>query len=173
MENCNRCNLSKYRSHVVVGRGDFSSARVLLIGEAPGLSEDVLGTAFIGEAGKLLDEMLKDAGFDIKDCCFTNTILCRPCSSRNDIKNRPPAKEEVLKCMPNLLQIFSRLKNIELVIFVGRIAQMYFRNRFTDAKSIYLIHPSSILQNGGRGSSLHIDALNALRRAKTTHYRRL
>jgi len=58
--NCTNCQLHKTRKQVVVGRGTIP-ADILFIGEAPGISEDTIGLAFIGEGGKLLDYMIQEA----------------------------------------------------------------------------------------------------------------
>lgn len=164
ISNCTRCHLCNYRSHIVEGRGNPFSARILLLGEAPGLSEDVLGKAFIGESGKLLDDMLKQASINVDTCFFTNTVLCRPCNGRSDHVIRPPAKEEVLACLPNVTKIIESIKHIEIVVFVGRVAESFYRIRLQGFTSMYLTHPSHILKNGGKGSSSHAEALNALRK---------
>jgi uracil-DNA glycosylase family 4 len=162
MNNCTRCHLSQYRSHVVTGRGDPKTARILLIGEAPGLSEDVLGKAFIGDSGKFLDEILQRAGVPLDMCFFTNTVLCRPCDGMGK-DNREPSKEEAFSCLPNVIKIIETAKRIEYVIFVGRIAETYYKSRFKNITSFYIMHPSAILQKGGKTSSLFIDVINILK----------
>ena len=95
---CQKCPLFKTRVQVVVGRGPLT-ATTLVIGEAPGEAEDVLGQAFIGPSGKLLDDMLIKA--KINNCFFTNTILCRP------IDNREPLPAEIFLCLDNILKIIN------------------------------------------------------------------
>ena len=101
--NCTKCELSKSRTHLVVDRGN-PETKVLFIGEAPGENEDLQGRAFVGRAGKLLDGMMKEAGFDT-DCdgLIVNVVKCRP------PENRAPRPEEVGTCFPYLK------KQIELV----------------------------------------------------------
>jgi DNA polymerase len=143
--NCQKCKLAKTRHKIVVGRGD-SPATILFIGEAPGISEDILGQAFIGEAGKFLDAMIKEAGFDSIPAYFTNTILCRPCDARGG-KNREPNNEEILTCMNNIIVIIKKVMP-EYVVLVGDYAQRYYGKMFKDA--VKITHPSALLKNGGK-----------------------
>lgn len=93
---CTRCGLSENRTHLVVDRGN-PDAKVLFIGEAPGENEDRLGLAFVGRAGKLLDEMLKEIGFDTnRDSLIANVVKCRP------PENRAPLPKEAQTCLPFL-----------------------------------------------------------------------
>jgi len=101
--NCAKCELSKSRTHIVVDRGN-PNAKVLIIGEAPGENEDLQGKAFVGRAGKLLDTMMKDAGFNTdEESLIINVVKCRP------PENRAPTQKEAESCRPYLK------KQIELV----------------------------------------------------------
>ena len=74
---------------IVVFRGD-PTARVLIVGEAPGAEEDRLGRPFVGKSGKLLDAILASAGFDpAVDVFVTNSVFRRPRD------NRKPTTEEI------------------------------------------------------------------------------
>jgi len=100
---CDRCGLYRCRTQIVPDRGN-PEAQVLFIGEAPGANEDLQGKAFVGRAGKLLDGMLKDLGFDTdRDALIINVAKCRPPD------NRPPTPKEAATCLPYLK------KQIELV----------------------------------------------------------
>ena len=164
MLTCTKCPLHKTRHGIVKGRGVIP-ADFLFIGEAPGVSEDVLGQAFIGPAGKLLDEMILEAHFpsDAK-IFFTNTILCRPCDSVSG-PNREPTKEEVLACTENVRAIIKEA-NPECVILVGDFAKQYYGRMFPD--SVKITHPSALLKAGGkrapgyRGNILKLLHLNLL-----------
>ena len=63
---CQRCDLAKERKHVVVSRGQ-PSARLMVIGEAPGADEDAQGRPFVGRSGRLLDASLTEVGLDQED----------------------------------------------------------------------------------------------------------
>ena len=94
--NCTRCPLSESRTQIVVDRGN-PKAKVLIIGEAPGRNEDAQGKAFVGRAGRLLDQLMKDIGFDTnEEALIINVVKCRPPD------NRAPKPNEVAACQPFL-----------------------------------------------------------------------
>ena len=79
---CERCELARSRQQVVVGRGN-PAARLLVIGEAPGAEEDAQGQPFVGRAGRLLEQLLAEAGLDSRrDLYIVNMIKCRPPGKR-------------------------------------------------------------------------------------------
>src|SRR5215210_8072840 len=79
-------------THLVAGEGSHS-ARIMLVGEAPGASEDRQGRPFVGRAGKLLDELLAEAGLARADVFITNVVKARPPG------NRDPKADEVAHYM--------------------------------------------------------------------------
>jgi len=76
-ESCDACALSTTRKHVVPGRG-FLSARIVVVGEAPGESEDDRGLPFVGSSGQLLRNVIRGVGVPEERLWFTNTYHCRP-----------------------------------------------------------------------------------------------
>lgn len=72
-EDCERCDLYKHATQVVFGEGP-PHAPVVLVGEQPGDREDELGRPFVGPAGRLLDECLREAGVDRSLCYVTNAV---------------------------------------------------------------------------------------------------
>lgn len=88
---CSKCKLHKTRKNLVFGEGNPESPLVF-IGEAPGREEDEMGRPFVGEAGKLLTQLLKSIGVERKGVYITNIIKCRPPG------NRDPSPEEIDKC---------------------------------------------------------------------------
>ena len=93
---CTACKLHSSRTQTVFGVGD-ENADWLLIGEAPGADEDRLGEPFVGQAGKLLDNMLAAIGLSRGDNVYiANVLKCRPPANRN------PEPDEVAKCTPFL-----------------------------------------------------------------------
>ncbi|MDA1133075.1 MAG: uracil-DNA glycosylase, partial [Proteobacteria bacterium] len=69
---------------------------LMLIGEAPGGDEDLVGRPFVGPAGKLLDRMLAAIGRDRASAYITNIVPWRPPGNRN------PSTGEVAVCLPFL-----------------------------------------------------------------------
>ena len=92
---CTDCELSQTRTTVVVGDGD-PSADLMFVGEAPGLHEDQRGLPFVGQAGKLLDELLEMIGLTRADCYIANVLKCRPPG------NRDPQPAEIEACQGKL-----------------------------------------------------------------------
>jgi DNA polymerase len=112
---CTKCGLHKTRTQTVFGVGD-ENADWMLIGEAPGAEEDRLGDPFVGQAGKLLDNMLAAIGLSRRSNVYiANVLKCRPPGNRN------PAPEEVEKCTPHLLQQIELIKP-KLILAMGRFA---------------------------------------------------
>lgn len=92
-ENCMACELGKTRSNIVFSDGNPSTAKIVLIGEAPGEMEDETGRPFVGRAGQLLNDFLAQAGISREDDVYViNTVKCRP------PQNRVPSDEEKASC---------------------------------------------------------------------------
>lgn len=158
---CSRCGLHKTRTNIVRGRGN-SGASILVIGEAPGKSEDLLGKACIGESGKLLEQLFNRAGIPLGKCFFTNCILCRPCDKVGG-DNREPSTEEIFLCLENVLQDIEILHSLRGVIFAGKIPKKYFSARLKVLSQITIMHPSALLRSGGAACSAYRDNYNLLK----------
>src|SRR5256885_906817 len=121
---CTACSLHKTRTQTVSGVGD-ENADWLLVGEAPGAEEDRLGDPFVGQAGKLLDNMLAAIGLNRRENVYiANVLKCRPPGNRN------PEPDEVAKCTPFLQQQIGLIKP-KLIVAMGRFAAQTLLN--TDA----------------------------------------
>ncbi len=92
---CTDCGLCEGRTHAVPGRGAVPSA-IMLVGEAPGRSEDLRGEPFVGAAGARLDDALEAAGLRRDSVYITNVVKCRPPG------NRAPTDEEGAACRAHL-----------------------------------------------------------------------
>ena len=91
---CTACpELAAARTNVVVGVNP-PGARILLIGEAPGATEDAKGLPFVGASGRLLDRLLSEAGLVRSQVAVANILKCRPPN------NRKPKKSEMDRCSP-------------------------------------------------------------------------
>lgn len=112
---CQRCELAKTRHNVVVGRGK-PTARLLIVGEAPGEQEDRQGQPFVGKAGQLLESMLAAAGIDSEqDVYICNVVKCRPPGNRN------PAPAEIASCASYLQWQIDAVQPT-LIVALGRFA---------------------------------------------------
>ena len=95
---CTRCpELVAARHTVVFGAGN-ADADVMFVGEAPGANEDRQGLPFVGQAGKLLDDLLAGIGLDRNAVFVCNTIKCRPPN------NRDPHPIEIDNCQGYLMR---------------------------------------------------------------------
>ena len=96
---CPACDLAKTRTKVVFGDGNADSP-LMLIGEGPGMNEDATGLPFVGRAGTLLDECLREAGMLRKHIYLTNVVKCRATlEEAGRLKNRPPRADEAGACV--------------------------------------------------------------------------
>jgi DNA polymerase len=112
---CTRCRLCEKRTNTVFGVGD-READWMLIGEAPGENEDRLGEPFVGQAGKLLDNMLRAVMLARGDNVYiANVIKCRPPGNRN------PEPDEVARCEPYLQRQVALVKP-KIIVALGRFA---------------------------------------------------
>jgi DNA polymerase len=116
---CRACPLGATRRNAVFGVG-YRHAEWMLVGEAPGAEEDARGEPFVGQAGKLLDNMLASIGLTREgetplSVFIANVLKCRPPSNRN------PEPAEVAQCRPFLLRQVE-LVNPKLVLVMGRFA---------------------------------------------------
>jgi DNA polymerase len=95
---CTRCpQLAATRTTVVFGSGN-ADANLMFVGEAPGKNEDEQGLPFVGQAGRLLDQLLGEIGLTRADVFVTNTLKCRPPG------NRDPHPVEIENCQDYLLR---------------------------------------------------------------------
>ena len=112
---CEACGLRKTCTQTVFGVGD-EQADWLLVGEAPGAEEDARGEPFVGQAGRLLDNMLAAIGLARGENVYIcNVLKCRPPGNRN------PEPFEVAQCSPHLLRQLELIKP-KLILAMGRFA---------------------------------------------------
>lgn len=118
MVRCTRCDLFISRTQVVPGAGP-KKASLLVVGEAPGASEDREGIPFVGRSGALLDAMLEEAGLSRDRVFIANVVRCRPPGNRN------PKAAEIRACAGWLAEQI-RLIGPSVVITLGRFALQHF-----------------------------------------------
>ena len=115
MAACRACKLCEGRTRTVFGVGD-RQADWLLVGEAPGENEDLRGEPFVGQAGKLLDNMLRALGMNRHEKVYiANVLKCRPPGNRN------PEPDEVAQCEPFLRRQVELLQP-KIIVAMGRFA---------------------------------------------------
>lgn len=114
---CRRCPLGETRTHLVFGVGR-EDADVMLIGEAPGRTEDLKGEPFVGAAGRLLDELLASVDMHRDDVYIANILKCRPPG------NRDPQAGEIETCTPFLREQV-RLVSPRVIVTLGNFATRF------------------------------------------------
>ena len=152
------CNLKEIATNVVFSDGNHDS-NVMILGEAPGAQEDLIGKPFVGEAGKLLDKMLAFINLTRENFYISNMVFWRPPG------NRTPNDQEISACLP-ITKRHIKIINPKLLIFVGSIAAKTLLNskdgitKLRGKKHIYLdndnkleinaraiFHPAYLLRN--------------------------
>jgi DNA polymerase len=137
----------------VFGVGD-RAADWMLIGEAPGENEDKQGEPFVGQAGKLLDSMLRALSLARGENVYiANVVKCRPPGNRN------PEPDEVARCEPYLQRQVALVKP-KLIIALGRVAAQNLLktdasisslrgrvHRYEDVPVVVTYHPAYLLRS--------------------------
>lgn len=163
---CVDCALSRSRGKVVFGEGP-AGARILLVGEAPGASEDSQGKPFVGRAGLLLRELLLQAGIDASSVYITNLVKCRPPGNRDPLTREKEACARWLSAQLDLLSpaIVGSLGNHAtrylsgrsegIMTLHGRLTEISYEGR--DLSLLPMIHPSAALRSTGTRRLLESD----------------
>ncbi len=152
MEDCMKCHLYRTRTKIVFGEGN-PNAKLVVVGEAPGESEDLQGMPFVGRAGQLLTKILEAINFKREDIFICNILKSRPPSNRN------PEPEEIDACMPYLHKQLDLIKP-KFILALGTFASQSLlgtkeplgklRGKFHDYRGIKLMvtyHPAALLRN--------------------------
>lgn len=111
-------SLPLQESNLVFGEGN-PDAEVLFIGEAPGFYENREGRPFVGQAGKLLNKLFEDIGWQREQAYITNIVKRRP------PENRDPLPEEIKAYDPYLKTQIDVLKP-KIIATLGRFSMNYF-----------------------------------------------
>ena len=154
---CRACALCESRTQTVFGVG-HEHAHLMIVGEAPGEQEDLQGEPFVGQAGKLLDNMLRAIGLTRAEApaerqvFIANTLKCRP------PRNRNPDPAETAKCAP-FLERQIELVRPRLVLAMGRFAAQSLLasdepigklrgrvHRWRDTPVVVTYHPAYLLR---------------------------
>lgn len=152
---CTACALHAQRKQAVFGVGD-EQADWLFVGEGPGAEEDERGEPFVGQAGRLLDNMLASIGLKRGEKVYiANVVKCRPPGNRN------PEPDEISACAPYLDRQIG-LIGPKLIVALGKVAATRLLGRDASIASlrgkvldyrgrplIVTYHPAYLLRNLG------------------------
>lgn len=141
-QHCDRCKLCEERTKVVFGDGN-PNADILVIGEAPGATEDRTGMPFQGDAGEVLNQIINALKLDRDDDLYvTNVVGCRPTvEAENDrtgekyLENRAPSKDERDACRERLMEIIYQVDPY-LIIATGKVAAQALLGRVSKMKAM-------------------------------------
>ena len=133
---CTRCDLCKSRTRAVPGEGN-PHAKILFIGEGPGLHEDKQGRPFVGPSGQLLQELLKSINLKREDVFITNVVKCRPPD------NRDPLPAEIAACNDYLDRQIAAIQPL-VIVTLGRHSMA----KFFSGEKISAIHGRPRKMNG-------------------------
>jgi len=149
---CTKCKLCEARTNTVPGEGP-SDARLVVVGEGPGRTEDETGRPFVGKAGELLTKILGAIDFPREQVFICNVVKCRP------PENRLPQYDEIAACVPYLFRQIELLKPAVILAMGGTAAQTLLNtkqslgalrnqvHRFRGIPVIVTYHPAALLRN--------------------------
>jgi DNA polymerase len=146
------CDLCPNRTNAVPGEGN-PKARLMLVGEGPGATEDQTGRPFVGQAGNLLNGILEAIGLRREDVYIANVVKCRP------PQNRKPLPDEIAACIPYLYRQIELVKPKVIVALGSTAADGLLGvkkslgelrgkvHRFGKIPLVVTYHPAALLRN--------------------------
>ena len=160
--NCQACELCQTRTNVVFGEGNPATPMVI-IGEGPGANEDATGRPFVGRAGQLLDQALRENGITRKHVYICNILKCRASMDEGgSVRNRPPSSGEISACLPWLQQQLDIIKPLVILCLGAPAANQIIHKDFkmTKERGIWFdtpyaryamaaLHPAYVLRQHG------------------------
>ena len=152
VRHCRKCPLCEGRTNAVPGEGD-PAARLVVVGEGPGQTEDQTGRPFVGRAGELLDKILLSIDVPRSSAYILNIVKCRP------PQNRAPLPDEVAACIPYLHRQLALLRP-KVILAAGSTAAAALLqsrkglgqlrgqvHRYGEVPLVVTYHPAALLRN--------------------------
>jgi uracil-DNA glycosylase family 4 len=133
---CRKCRLWKDAKNAVPGEGPLN-ATLMLVGQNPGAEEDKTGRPFVGRAGKFLNKVLAENGFNREELFITNLV------KHTSPKNRKPLPDEIEACAPYLEEQIKAIKP-KLVVLMGTVA--WQAPRVEGIEYAKTVHPSAAMR---------------------------
>ncbi len=160
------CDLKKKAKNIVFSDGNPKS-KIMLIGEAPGASEDEEGLPFVGRAGILLDKMLSAINLDRKNVYISNIINYRP------PENRKPTEEEIKRYLPFITKHIEIIRPKILVLLgstamnaligsevvISKMRGKWIEKKFGNSKTSVIVtfHPAFLMRQPAQKKLAWID----------------
>ena len=153
IQQCTQCPLHKNRARAAPGEGN-PQARVMLIGEAPGETEDKQGQPFVGRAGRFLDVLLRLAGLQREEVFITNSVKCRPPDNRfPHVEESETCKElwlnrQLALIAPQIILLLGKAPLKQVLGETGALKRLHGQTRQHDGR-LYCIqyHPAAGLRS--------------------------
>jgi DNA polymerase len=152
VQECTRCDLYKTATHGVPGEG-AAHADFMVVGEAPGATEDETGRPFVGQSGELLTKILAAIDLKREDVFIANVVKHRPPG------NRDPKPDEVRACSPYLIRQIQLIKP-KVILALGTFAAQTLLDtktpigklrgavhRYYGIPLVVTYHPAALLRN--------------------------
>lgn len=154
---CKDCGLCEEKHHIQVVPGIGNVSKLMVVAEAPGQDENLMGEPLIGRAGKVFDKMLEASRIERASVYITNVVKCRPPD------NRPPAYDEIQTCKKWLWQEIQLVKPHYIItlgltssrlllknnkVTMGEIFGKEFKLAYCGATLVPCYHPSYVLRKG-------------------------
>jgi len=133
---CRKCRLWEGAKHGVPGEGPLN-AKIMLIGQNPGVKEDETGRPFVGRTGKFLNKILAENGIKREELFITSIV------KHTSPKNRKPLPEEVSACTPYLVAQIDMIKP-KIIMLLGETAKA--TPRIEGIEYIIAVHPSAAMR---------------------------
>lgn len=167
---CARCGLARTRTQVVPGEGP-TAPRALFVGEAPGPDENREGRPFVGRAGRILRNAMREAGWREDEVWITNVVKCFPVRTEDAQRRiRAPRPDEIEACRRHLDAEKERLSP-SIVVALGRTAAVALtgnpgleldrdHGRVVEAGGLRILptfHPSGLHYRAGRHAAFRED----------------
>ena len=149
---CRKCELHRDRTHAVPGEGP-ADAKLVVVGEGPGKTEDETGRPFVGRAGELLTDILSAIDLPREQVFICNVVKCRPPN------NRKPLPTEIESCVPYLYRQLAILRPAVILAMGGTAAETLLNTRqslgslrgkvheFRGIPLVVTYHPAALLRN--------------------------
>ncbi len=149
---CRACGLCEGRTQSVPGEGN-PTARLMLVGEGPGATEDQTGRPFVGQAGQLLDRILESIECPRETVFIANIVKCRP------PQNRKPLPDEMQACLPFLRRQIALVRPTVLLALGSTAAEGLLGvkkslgelrlkvHRYDGIPLVVTYHPAALLRN--------------------------
>jgi uracil-DNA glycosylase len=179
-QDCRRCDLWKHATQAVLGEGP-THARIMLVGEQPGDEEDLRGQPFVGPAGRVLDQVISEAGLERKEIYITNAVKHFKWEPRGKRRlHKKPDVREIVACNVWLEKEITQIEPVVIVALgASALRALSGSSMSIDAARSQILahpsgatilatyHPSAILRaEGDRADELRTKLLADLERAR-------